>query len=346
MRIIKTSKAESNTPVLTSITGYSSLRSEADEKKGPGLIEAFSEAWHEYYKQAGVAVVWGLTGILVLQWQGIQPKATPVFTNATALVQDTFYYDLGGTTCSCALTWDITKYWKAVLGANYVAAHASTMFWGYFFSRNVQWVLIYTVIAEILEELGLAFIGHWAWGNPFAGVEPRYNSLLNDIVLAFPFCLLCRHFVLATNAPGAWERPFSVYFAAVQFALFNVSMSLNNLFVRFGGLESAFLHPGYIINCLAHISFVCALAWAWSWPKSFTMQLVACTFLLWLPFFVTTAPHHFQREQVAALLSFGLVGLAICRMAPRENGTTLLFSMLVYVASIVLYVVFANDLAL
>lgn len=336
-------KKHRDTPsAVTPSPQYDLLSDDHDTQHLTGLGEAF----RVYHKQLGVALVWGLAGTLLLRWQGINPQAPPVITNATTSVQNTFEYDLGGTSCSCVLSWDITRYWKGVLGAGYVAPHASTMFWGYFFSRNVQWVLIYTMLAEILEEFGLALISMWAWSNPFDQVEPRYNSLLNDIVLAFPFCLLCRHFVHATSAPMDWHRPFSVYFAAVQFALFNVSMALNNQHSKFKGLESSLIHPGFLINTGAHISFVCALAWACSWPSRFTAQLVACTFLLWLPFFTTTTPNHFQREQVAALLSFGLVGLAVCTMSPREHGNTVLCSMLLYLAAIVLYVVFANNLLL
>jgi hypothetical protein len=103
-----------------------------------------------------------------------------------------FGFDLGGSTCACLLQWDIQQYWQRVFyGKKYVVFHCTTGFFGVLFLHRPQWVLIWKILNEVLEELKNAIVGRWAWTVSVLDMESRYDTLINDILLtAIPFSAL------------------------------------------------------------------------------------------------------------------------------------------------------------
>jgi len=258
-------------------------------------------------------------------WQTAPPLAQKELGGAARVLDRpdirSFGFDLGGSSCACTLQWDSEQYWQRVFyGVKYVQPHVLTAYLGIIMSHRWQWVLLYKFLNEILEELAVGVTGRWALVDSFANIEPRYDSLINDCLLAaLPFCALGCHMVFALALPDPLEGPplqydsASAYRLCVTFSQYYLLNNVNNFFRKFAH-ESVELHP-FGVACDIGKACTCALqtlalllVWRMrAWPVDKFCKTAVGLLLLWIPFvfYPLHVPHN---EQIAALLAFALSG--------------------------------------
>ena len=119
-----------------------------------------------------------------------------------------FGFDLGGSTCACTLQWNGHQYWQRLLyGAKHVCGHIFMAFLGVLICNRWQWVLLYKFLNETLEELDMPVNGVWGRTEPIMNMESRYDSLLNDTLLAaVPFAALCCHLLYVIDMPDSLDN--------------------------------------------------------------------------------------------------------------------------------------------
>jgi len=266
-------------------------------------------------------------------------------------------YDLGGSTCACTLQWDKAQYWQRLFhGQKYVVGHVITAFTGPFFVACWEWNLLYKVLNEVLEELATPIYGKWAATGTPMDIEPRYDSLINDLVLnGLVFILLAFHVMHVLEIPGItsnsqhWDC-YSVYTLFVAIFQYYTLQEVQKLWEIFGlhALPIPFglsCFPGYIGAFVLQIAYL-RLIWAmWAWPVHAYWKLVACLFVLWCPFTFFNHPDNYH-EQIQAVLSFALTGSLVSvyqYVYKIGNPYLLIVATVCYVPAIVFYALITSN---
>jgi hypothetical protein len=232
-----------------------------------------------------------------------------------------FGFDLGGSTCACLLQWDARQYWQRVFyGVKYAAFHCTTAFFGVLCLHRLQWMLLWKVLNEVLEEIGLPIVGRFAWTGPVLKTESRYDTLINDTLLAgVLFGVLGLHAVTVLSFFDHVPHPVHVdkkymsqlLLLLLQYNMFNVANGSNVWFAgklwTFGGVEC---EAGKLAACLLQVTLIWLLFYMKKWSFEQAFVITGSTSLLWAPFV-------FHRvgdvdEQIQAILSFSLTGLSLC----------------------------------
>ena len=264
-----------------------------------------------------------------------------------------FMFDLGGSTCACTLQWDKHQYWQRLwYGQKYVVGHVMTAFGGPLFVPCWEWVLLYKFANEFLEEVVMPINGKWAGTVKPMGIEPRYDSLVNDVFLCgLLFVLLSFHLVYVIDLPYMFEEK-------LQYDICSCYRLLNLLFqfytyqkiippweafgfhaVRFDVLGlSVFTGPVW-----AFTMQIVYLRLFWSmqaWPLDRFWKVSLCLFLLWSPFTFFKSRENYN-EQIEAALSFSLTGFAISGyqyVYTSKKTSIMLFASVWYVGAFVFYI--------
>ena len=232
-----------------------------------------------------------------------------------------FGFDLGGSTCACTLQWDREQYWQRVMyGQKYVCGHVLTPFLGYIVLQRWQWVMLFKIFNEVVEELAMVVSGRWAAVQPIQAMESRYDSLVNDILLTgVPFVSLGVHLVYVVGIPDPFAGGLRYDWASVRlvvlgFAWWLVFNTIHGIFNKWNGttadVAGVAVDIGKIVAYVLQMGLLCQL-WvmrAWQW-KAFRLVAV-CKSLLWIPFVFYTVGQE-RHEQVRAFLSLALAGAAV-----------------------------------
>lgn len=282
-----------------------------------------------------------------------------------------FAFDLGGSTCACQLQWDIRQYWQRVFyGTKYIVFHCTTSFFGVICLHRPQWVLIWKIINEVLEELGNATVGQWAWTVSVQNVESRYDTLINDLLLAYlPFSALAFHILKVLNLDDPIPHCASItkqylhQFLRVfaQYIMFNQANQTHNILgdetLSLFGYELAL---GHLLSCMVQIALIFLLVHLKKLKFQQALAISVCTVLIWVPFAVQRVQNKGNEqlpanEQIDALLSFSLTGLFICACkfynCPKRDDPqalhfcSLTFPCLIYTSSLCIYFAFESILS-
>ena len=242
-----------------------------------------------------------------------------------------FGFDLGFSTCACTLQSDQKLYWQRVFyGSQYVTAHVLTVFLVTVVTHDIFLAFLWKISNEIGEELALPIFGRWAGVASPLDTEPRYDSIVKDLLFAvLPFGLLCYHFIHATKQKSTISRiqipslrdvlncdkSALLYFQLLYiFLIFYFINTSNNLFTCWDQKSThitgnLFIKLGKLWNLLiqiVHLLIVRCIN-----PRFFRVFFVycICICLIWLPFIL-----HFSNydEQIQAMLSFAITGTFIC----------------------------------
>ena len=262
-------------------------------------------------------------------------------------------FDLGGSTCACTLQWDQTQYWQRLLyGKKYVLAHVMTAFTGPFFVPCWEWNVLYKVLNEVLEELALPVNGKWAGTGVPMDMEPRYDSLLNDLTLGgFVFIIMASHAVYVLGLPSIaeynlqWDiQSFKVLFTA--FFQYYTLQSVQTLWKNFG-MRTFRLHvfglsyfPGYMVAFIFQIAYLRLLWLMRAWPTDTYNKTVGLLVLLWTPFVFFTELDNYH-EQIRAILSFALTGISVSAFQCHfnvGNQKVMAFASICYGCALLFYV--------
>jgi hypothetical protein len=275
-----------------------------------------------------------------------------------------FAFDLGGSTCACMLQWDIQQYWQRVFyGTKYIVFHCTTSFFGVLCLHRPQWVLIWKVINEVIEELGIALVGLWAWTVSVQNVESRYDTLINDLLLAYlPFSALGLHIVMVLNlndpiphSPSI-DKQYLHQFLRI-FAQYIMFTQANQAQIITSGKTWSFgrydITIGHLFTCTLQIALIYLLVFLKKLQSQQALAVSVCTVLIWLPFAVHMADNT-ANEQIDAILSFSLTGLFICAYKfydCRKQNIHLLpllslkFPCVIYTCALCIYFAFENILS-
>jgi hypothetical protein len=266
-----------------------------------------------------------------------------------------FAFDLGGSTCACVLEWDIEQYWQRVFyGTKYIVFHCTTAFFGVFCLHRPQWVLIWKLLNEVLEELGNAIVGRWAWTVSVLDMESRYDTLINDILLtAVPFSALGLHLVTVLELPDPIQHPATIdkayllHFLRV-FAQYNMFLQANQSNIWFGDnkwtVGSLAWEAGQLTSCLLQIALIWLLVLLHKLSSKHASVITVSICVLWAPFVVHGVDYNGLpfNEQIAAILSFSLTGFFICyyQWYIPSQGPLFWISLLTYCASLCIWITF------
>lgn len=130
-----------------------------------------------------------------------------------------FFYDLGGTNCACASEWSVMEYWgKVFSGQAFHLPHLSTPMQMQIILQKWEWTLLWMFANEVVEELQLGIMGKWGFTyDHFADLEPRYDSLLRDVVLCgVPSLILGSFFVHVTQISPFFKMPITCKWGNLQ----------------------------------------------------------------------------------------------------------------------------------
>lgn len=263
---------------------------------------------------------------------------------------DSWFYDLGGSTCACTLQWDQKLYLSRLFyGVKYVAPHCATAFLGVLFLHRIQWVLLYKLLNEVLEEASLTMFGKFALTEPVFDIEPRYDSLLQDIALAVvPFGILAHHLLYVAEIPDV--LPLRLHYdvqsfrvVLLRFLEFYAVIQSNNLFNIFGtisGLHFHFLSYEWNAGKLVvwGVQLVLMHIFDLTRIESQTRFLRVCLTALWA-FFVIHRESK-EDEQIQAMLSFSVVGCLISLYQvsySRRRHMLSIIAMFLYAVVFILY---------
>jgi hypothetical protein len=225
-------------------------------------------------------------------------------------------------------------------------------FFGVFCLHRPQWVLIWKIINEVIEELGNAIVGRWAWTVSVLNMESLYDTLINDTLLAFlPFSFLGLHVVTVLDLPDPIPHPatidkaymlqFSRIFA--QYNMFNQANQSNSWFAdQTWTLGSLACESGQLTSCLLQIELIWLLVYLCRLSSQQACVITVGIFVLWAQFVV----HHVYYnglpvdEQTVAILSFSVTGLFVCCYQWYIKSHRLLFwiALLVYLASLNIWI--------
>lgn len=261
-----------------------------------------------------------------------------------------FGFDLGGSTCACTMQWDRTQYWQRVFyGAKFVNGHALTAFIGVLLLQRWQWVFIYKFANEILEELAMGVWGLWAGIEPAMQLEPRYDSLVNDNILAaIPFICLACHFVYVVDLEDPFTRKPAhdmhsykqVFTALLQYYVLNsahaVSKNFGDRTTDVGGLD---IHHGKVFASGVQLAILLVVWRMREWSMSTFWSSAQCLALIWCPFVFRPAGHPLN-DQIDATLALALPGIFTSIYQYRhteKNACVLYFALFWYTGSLAFY---------
>lgn len=234
---------------------------------------------------------------------------------------DSWAYDLGGSTCACTLQWNQKQYFARMLyGVKYVSPHCATAFLGMLFLHRLQWVLLYKLLNEVAEEASMPLFGTFAQSSPIWDVEPRYDSLLQDVALAvIPFGILGYHYLYVAGVPDVLPAKLGHDTRSVQTVLlrlleFYAMIQSNNLADAFGQVQGLSVHAlgfewniGKVVVWLVQLWLVGVFELTQNATQRRLLRL--CLTLLWAFFAVYRGTK--EDEQVQAMLSFCAVGALV-----------------------------------
>jgi len=265
---------------------------------------------------------------------------------------ESWFFDLGGSSCACTLQWDRKQYWQRLFyGQKFVLAHVMTAFTGPFFVPCWEWNTLYKVFNEVLEELALPVYGKWAGSDEPMNVETRYDSLINDLVLSgFVFIMLGTHAVYVLQLPSIatynlrWDLP-SCLTLFTAFFQYYVLQSVQTLWLIFGFRTYktyifGFLYlPGNVFAFVLQIAYLRLIWLMRAWRLDIYYKTVFLLVLLWTPFTFFTEVYTFH-EQIQAILSFALTGISVsvyqyCLHIGSEK--ILCFASICYVLAMIFY---------
>jgi hypothetical protein len=242
-----------------------------------------------------------------------------------------FAFDLGGSTCACLLQWDTRQYWQRVFyGTKYVVFHCTTAFFGVFCLQRPQWVVIWKVLNEVLEELGMGIVARFAWTGPVMNVEARYDTLVNDLLLALiPFGGLGWHLVTVLNLSDplplrVWKPCLDLHFILqfvcvfLQYEMFNQANQTQDLFaptVEWKILGST-LQMSKLTPCLMQIGLIWLLQGTCKLSTRSACVTTCVVGVMWAPFVLDGVGGD---EQIIAMLSFAMAGLGVCAYQVLTN---------------------------
>ena len=268
-----------------------------------------------------------------------------------------FAFDLGGSTCACLLQWDTRQYWQRVFyGTKYVAFHCTTAFFGAFCLHRPQWVVLYKVTNEVLEELGLVLDRRWAWTKSVLDLEARYDTLVNDLLLALvPFSALGLHLVTVLGLPDPLPHPASMdpkfllplLCIFLQFYMLNQANDTAGAFapskefgrVRIGKLVAGLVQIGLIWLLQGSKKFWLPSDCKWVWRTACVTTVVVV--FIWAPFVVHPTG---DDEQITAMLSFALAGFCVCayQLYTGTHHKILFIALPCYVGAFVIFCTFGK----
>jgi len=261
-----------------------------------------------------------------------------------------FGFDLGGSTCACTLQWNQHQYWQRLLyGSKYVCGHIFMAFLGVLICNRWQWVLLYKFLNEILEELDMPINGVWARKDPIMNMESRYDSLVNDTLLAaVPFTALCCHLLYVIDMPDPLDNRLnydrrSCKTLLLVFAQYYVLNEANGVWAKFGAHYFRVLgigvDTGKVCSALVQL-IILRIIWAMrAFPQSTFWKSAACLCIMWCPF-IFYSREEGVHEQIAAMLSFSVAGFVICGYHiafTRKNRYILLAMVALYTAAFTVY---------
>jgi len=266
-----------------------------------------------------------------------------------------FGYDLGGSTCACTLQWDRSQYWQRVwYGMKYVYAHVFTVFFGVILFQRWKWVLIYKVANECLEELAMPVLGKWAATVAIQDVEPRYDSFVNDLVLAaIPFMGLGCHLLYVVDMPDPFPDGLEYNvknYKSVSILLFEFWVLITYAVVggKFGGntIRVSDIHID-VGKCVVSFLQMMILYFVWfmrALPIKLYYEVLAVALIILCPF-VFYSDRVSPNEQIAAVLSFALAGIVTSvyhKCYTNKSRYVLAFALPLYLSAFVLYVSFSS----
>ena len=261
-----------------------------------------------------------------------------------------FGYDLGGSTCACQLQWDARQYWQRVVyGTKYVCGHAITAFIGYILLHRWQWVILYKLFNEVLEELAMPVFGKWAGTDPLPDMEPRYDTIINDMLLAgIPFLCLGCHLVYVIDMDDPFPGHLSYDLtSAVQvtlaFSKYYILNNYNGVSNKFGGHVLTFAGTGVEIGRLfSYIVQIVVLFLIWEMQglkRADFEKTVLCLGLIWIPF-VFYSPDSPPHEQIGSALALALPGCVVSLYHyyyTDKNRYVLAVASVAYLAALAVY---------
>jgi hypothetical protein len=266
-----------------------------------------------------------------------------------------FGFDLGGSTCACELQWDMQQYWQRVFyGKKYVVFHCTTAFLGVLFLHRPQWVLIWKLLNEVLEELGNAIVGRWAWTVSVLDMESRYDTLINDILLtAVPFSALGLHFVTVLQLPdpiphnATIDKTYVLQFLRI-FAQYIMFLQANQSNIWFADKQITVgryaCEVGQLTSCLIQIGLIWLLVLLHTLSSKQARVITVGICVFYAPFVVHLVDYNGLpvNEQIVAILSFSLTGLFVCyyQWYTPSHGPLLWIALLAYCASLCIWTTF------
>ena len=257
-----------------------------------------------------------------------------------------FAFDLGGTTCACRLEWSKTQYWQRLLyGHKYMTSHSTTAFLAALFFHRWQWILLWKLVNEAIEELALGVFGAWAWfgGIPF-DLETRYDSLLLDCTLApLAFGCLCLHAIYTLDIPDPFQDCLAYNWTSCKrlllpFLWFYAVLQTNGLF--------GFNTLGMILNASAQIACLWLIHYLQQFSEitilrvpSHSLALIsACLAVMWGCF--TADVPNARDEVLKSLLAFSFTGFLITAYQYAYTDRRSVLSALAAAAYVTILVVF------
>jgi len=266
-----------------------------------------------------------------------------------------FGYDLGGSTCACTLQWDTSQYWQRVwYGMKYVYAHVFTVFLGVILLQRWKWVLIYKVANECLEELAMPAFGKWAATVAIQDMEPRYDSFVNDIVLAvIPFMGLGCHLLYVIDMPdpfpdGLEHNVTNCKIVSILLFEFWVLITYAVVGGKFGGntilVSDIHIDIGKVVVSSLQMMILYFVWVMRALPVKLYYKVVSLAFIIMCPFVFYSARVP-PNEQIAAILSFALAGIVTSvyhKYYTNKSRYVLALALPLYLSAFVLYVSFSS----
>lgn len=227
----------------------------------------------------------------------------PVRTPFCAAHTPWFWYDLGGTMCVCEKRWSRSDYWaKTVSSFAFNFPHFMTPFQIYIVYQRWQWVFMYITFNEVFEELVLAVSGYWGFTfDPAFDLEPRYDSLIRDVLLCgFPGLLMGIAFVRVLKVPSFMVAPLDPVWEAVgrrskqhHVKIFFQMLVLKQIALVYntdGGVRTFYPQNVLLIGLNVSLIGLCFLYNRHDWPLAlqpavwrFHAAWVCASVFLWLP---------------------------------------------------------------
>ena len=266
-----------------------------------------------------------------------------------------FAFDLGGSTCACTMQWDAAQYWQRVwYGMKYVTGHVFTVFFGVVLLQRWQWVVIYKIVNECVEELVMPLFSRWANINPIQDVEPRYDTLINDLVLAVvPFLGLGCHVVYVVGLLDPFPEQLcynlqSVKLVCLSFLQYFILNSYIGVADIFGGhlyrISEIHIDIGKFVGTLCQILILYFIWQMRALPVKSYYKIVTIACVILIPFVIHSAKES-PNEQIISVLSFALAGIVTStyhKYYTNKSRYILALALPLYLSALILYVSFAS----